>query len=147
MVKLNEKQREKIDQGGWIYASSITEVQGNDKEHVKKSLKNLIEKLEDERNIQLVEANYSDVEAIEDGLFVYSVELHYLVKDFNELTKVALLFSPSFMEIHEPKQIKIPVGDAQNILIDISNIVTQLSQAIFIQGTKIKQLEETKNKK
>jgi len=141
MVNLTEKQREKIEDAGWIHASSIIEVQGNDEKHIKEALEKLVGRLKDEKKIEVVEANYTDIEKLENGIMAYSVELVYLVKDFGEMTKVALLYSPAFIEIHAPKEIKVPIGDAQNILADISNTVTSLAQAVFVQGSKLRHYE------
>src|SRR3989344_340048 len=124
-MKLTDKQLEKVKIANWINASFIIEVQGNDKEHVKKALGEMVSRLKQERGCELYEENYPEITELKDKLFSYHVELKFLAKDFNVLIHLALLYSPSAVEIYEPQKIAIPIGDAQNILMDVANVVTQ----------------------
>ena len=144
---LTDKQREKIEAGGWFHASIMIEVQGNDKAHIKDALETMVDRLKKEPGLQVVESNFSDIKEFDKTMFSYSVELSFIAHDYGVMIRVALLYSPSYVEIHEPKEIKIPVGEAQNILVDIANVVTSLSHAVFIQHGQLKQLGEKKAKK
>ncbi len=136
--KLTDKQREKVEEGGWIHASMVVEVQGNEKEHVKKSLENHIDKIRKEPGVEIVSSNPAEPSEFKQGFYAASAELSILVKDFNVMTRAALLYSPSSIEIFEPKELKIPLGDAQNILNDISNIVTTLAHTVFVQEGQLR---------
>ena len=140
MTKLNDKHREKIEDGGWAHATIAIEVQGNDEEYAKEALNKMIERMVQEKGIQIVDKEFSDIEKGENDLFSYSCEIEFIARDFGKLTRVALMYSPSFFEIHTPKKLSIEVGEAQNLLADISHVVTSLSHAVFIQRGKLKQL-------
>ena len=133
MAKLTDKQREKIEDGKWIHASMVVEVQGNDKEHVKGALNKHIEKIKKERDAEVYDVSISEPADIGTNLYSLFADIKFIAKDFNALVHLALLYSPSSVEVFEPKQIAFPIGDAQNILTDISNIVTSLAHTIFIQ--------------
>lgn len=147
MGNLTDKHREKIEEGGWMHASIMIEVQSNDKEYATESLEKMIERMKKEKGLQIVDKEYSDIEEVEDDRYGQSIEVEFIGHDYGILTRVALLYSPSYFEIHEPEEITIEVGEAQNILIDIAQIVTSLSHTVFVQRGKLKQLGAEKSKK
>lgn len=138
---LSPEQREKVEAHGWIHSSIIIEVQGNEKTHVKTSLENLVAKLEKEKGIDICSKSYEEARELGKGIYSCSVEIVLITRDFGRLIHVALLYSPSSLEIYTPKEIKFHIGEAQNALIDISNIVTTLAQTVFIQDGRIRQLQ------
>jgi len=143
-MKPTPKQIEKIKEGGWINAYFLIEVQGNDKEHIKKALEEMIGKLKMEQGIEIYSEKYDEIRELREKLYAYNVELKFIAKDFGRLTHAALLYSPSVVEIYEPKEIKIPVGEAQNMLVDVANIITSLAHTIFIQSGKLRKYEPPK---
>lgn len=144
---LTEKQIEKIKAGSWINASFIIEVQGNDQAHIKKSLEDMMLRLKQESGVEAYEEKYSEISKVKENFLTYNVEIRLIAKDFNVLTHLALLYSPSVVEIYEPKSISINVGDAQNILVDISSVVTSLAHALFIQSGKLRKYEQQEGQK
>ncbi len=147
MAELTDKQREKIEDGGWMHATIAIEVQGNDKDYAKDALEKMIERMEKESGVQIVDKEFSDFEKTEKDLFSYSCEIEFIAHDFGKLTRIALLYSPSYYEIHKPKKVTIEIGEAQNMLADISHIVTSLSHAVFVQRGKLRQLGAEEPKK
>ncbi len=147
MIALTEKQREKIEKGNWINTSIIVEVQGNDKDYVRESLEGLVSRLKKEKGVEVYETKYDEIREFKEKLFALNVEIKLLAKDFGVLIRISLLYSPSVIEIYAPKEIKIPIGEAQNIMADISNIVTKLAHAIFIQEGKLKKLQGSSEEK
>lgn len=145
-AKLTDKQREKIEEGGWIYASMVVEVQGNEKEHVKKALETHIDKVRKEPGVEIISSKPSEPTEFKSGFYSASADLSVLVKDFNIMTRVALLYSPSSIEIFAPKEVKVPIGDAQNILNDISNIVTTLAHTVFVQEGQLRKYRPSEAK-
>ncbi len=140
-MALTDNQREKLELGKWINAYFLIEVQGNDKEHVKKALEELMNKFKKEAGVDSYEEKYSEIRELKDKHYAYHIETKFLAKDFNVLVHLALLYSPSVVEIYAPEKIILPIGDAQNILIDIANIVTSLAHALFIQTGKLRKYE------
>ena len=148
MTDLTDKQREMIEDGGWLHSSLIIEIQGNDKEHVKASLDRLVEKLKSEKGIDVYTTDFDEIQELKEKWYSLHVELKLLAKDFGRLTHVALTYSPSAIEILAPeKELKIPIGDAQNTLIDIANVVTSLAHAVFVQGGQLRKIQQEQGKK
>ena|SRR3989338_4081449 len=137
-IKLTDKQREKIEEGGWVRGEMVIQVQGNDPVHVKKGLNEHIDKIRKEEGLELFGIEAHDTKEFKQGIYACDADIGFLAKDFNVLTRLALLYSPSSIEIFEPKELKIPLGDAQNILVDISNIVTSLAHAVFVQEGQLR---------
>lgn len=131
-MKLSEKQRELIDDAGWINTSIIIEVQGNDKEHTRNALEKIVERLKEEKGVDVYDVHYDDLHELEGNWFALNTEIKFIAKDFGTLSRIALLYSPAAAEILEPqKELKISVGDAQNILVDISEVVSSLAHTVF----------------
>ena len=140
-MAMNDKQREMIDERNWLNSSIIIEVQGNDSDYTKGSLERLIGKLNGENGVEVYETNYDEVRKIKDKWFSCSVEAKLVAKDYGLLSKIALLYSPSVFEILEPKkELKVPIGEAQNILADISHTVTKLAHTVFAQQSELNRL-------
>ena len=59
-------------------------------------------------------------------------------KEIKELINPKSTSIEDSVVIFEPKELKIPLGDAQNILVDISNIVTSLAHAVFVQEGQLR---------
>ena len=143
-MALTDKQIEKIRVGNWINASFLIEVQGNDKEYVKKSLEDMIARLKKEKGADVYEEKYDEIHELDKKLYSYNVEVRFLAKHFGILTHLTLLYSPSVVEIYEPKKITVEIGEAQNLLIDIASVVTSLAHALFIQTGKLRKYEPQK---
>lgn len=140
---MDEKIRELIEDSGWINMSMIIEVQGNDPGHVKDALEKMAEKIKNEKNIKVYATDFDETKEVKEKWYSLNLEIKLAARDFSHLTNLALLYSPSVVEILEPKDsIKIPIGEAQNILVDISNVVTALAQAVFIQEGRLKKMQK-----
>jgi len=105
----------------------------------------MVERLSKEQGIKIYEANYADLEKLKENWFSLHVDVKFVAKDFNKLVHVALLYSPSAAEILAPsKEIKLPIGDAQNLMIDIANVVTRLAHTVFAQQGMLQKAQKTK---
>jgi hypothetical protein len=140
---MDDKIRELIEDGGWINAAIIIEVQGNDKEHVEDALKNMIERLEKEEKIKVYEKNIHDPESLEGDMLSSHVEVKFVARDFGKLAYVALMYSPSSAQILSPKNLSLNAGEAENILADISSVVVSLAHSVFAAQGEINRLKGT----
>ena len=116
-MKLTDKQLEKVKIANWINASFIIEVQGNDKEHVKKALGEMVSRLKQERGCELYEENYPEITELKDKLFSYHVELKFLAKDFNVPYQHTKIFLKEGLEISR----SVDQWDKERFLKEISN--------------------------
>jgi len=138
---MDDKFRELVEDGGWINATIIIEAQGNDKEHIKTALNTMIERLEDEKQIKVYKKTFSKPEDMEKGMFSSHVEVGIIARDFGKMVYMALMYSPSNVEILSPKNITVPAGEAQNILADVSSIVVSLAHSVFAKQGEINRLQ------
>jgi len=140
---MNDKITKLIEEGGWINASMIIEVQGNDKGHIKTALDTLVERLEKEDQIKVYEKNFSKPEPLEGAMFSNHVEVKFVARDYGKMVFVALMYSPSSVEVLSPKNITIPSGEAGNILADVSSVVVSLAHSVFAKQGEINRLKGT----
>ena len=138
---MNDKIAKLIEEGGWINASMIIEVQGNDKEYIKNALDNLMERLEKEDQIKVYEKHFSKSETLEGAMFSSHVEVKFVARDYGKMVYVALMYSPSSVEVLSPKNITIPSGEAGNILADVSSVVVSLAHSVFAKQGEINRLK------
>jgi len=139
---MDDKIQELIDDG-WINAEVIIEVQGNDTPHMKDALEKLMERLEKEEKIELYEKNYSEPEKLDSGLFASHVEAKIVARDFGRMVYVALMYSPSSVEVLSSKNISFSSGEAQNILADVSSVVVSLAHSVFAKQGEVNRLKGT----
>ncbi|MDP6585626.1 MAG: hypothetical protein QF535_13300, partial [Anaerolineales bacterium] len=135
--------KELIEDGKWINAEIIIEVQGNDKTHMKDALDKLVERLKKEEKIKVYETTFSDPETLESGLFSQHIDVKLVARDFGKMVYIALMYSPSNFEILSPKNITLPSGEAENILADVSSIVVSLAHSVFAKQGEINRLQGT----
>jgi len=131
--KLGDKERELIEDAGWLNAALVIEVQGNDKDLVKTALTQNVERIKKEKDTHLYDSQISKIEELKENWFSAHVEIFLLTKDFGTLTRLSLFYAPSVVEILDPDKIELDIGDAQNLLVDISGIVTRLTHTIYEQ--------------
>ncbi|MFH1424600.1 MAG: hypothetical protein ABIG20_02845 [archaeon] len=147
-MALTEKQRNLIDDAGWINSVIIIEVQGNDKDYVKEALETLVNRMAREKGIEIYETNYDPPQEFKEKWFSINTEVKFLAKDFGLLTRVALLYSPTSFEILDPqKDLKVPIGELQNSLVDISHLVSSLAHAVFVHQSAANRAAKAKKAK
>lgn len=140
---MDDKIKELIDERGWLNASVIIEVQGNDTGYIKDALEGMVSKLEKVDHVRVYEKKFSDPVPMEHlkGIFASHVEIKLAARDFGKMVYIALMFSPSSIEFLSSKNITIPTGEAENILADISSIVTSLAHSVFAKQGEVNRLK------
>ena len=134
MVDVNDKLSK-----GYIQSRAIIEVVGKPKEHVEEALKEYIDKIKNNSEIEVLKYDVSEAKEVEDervkGLFGLFVEIEILVKDLPTLTGFCFDYMPSSVEIIEPKELKIKenqlsafINDLQGKLHSLDMLVKQLNQ-------------------
>jgi len=154
IIMAKKDYRELIEDDGWIEASFIIEVQGNDKDYVKTALENLVEKMKKENQVKIIATQFDEAKKMEGedtkqmkgDFFSINGEVKLVARDYGRLAHCATLYSPSFVEILNPKdKITIDIGEAQSSLMDIASIVAQFAQTVFIQRGVIENLQKNQN--
>ena len=132
--EIKEKVREKIEQG-WIDVWFVFEVMAITKEAAEEALKKHIEKLEKLKTIIAYEKEFREVRKVENPplnvkeAWSQIVEVKAAVKSFFDLINITILYGPSAIEIHSPKEIRIKIDEAQNIVNIIAGLVHQFAAA------------------
>ena len=108
---------EKVEEGH-ILAKAIIEVLGRPEEHVEETMKLVIDKTKKLENVELIKKKIHEIKEQEGGLFSTFTEIEILTKNINTLFSFCLDFMPSSIDILEPVQHEIEVGDLNALLND-----------------------------
>jgi len=128
---------EKVSQG-WVHTRFTIEVQGNNAEHLEKSLDKLAEALGKRKFVEIIDKKLDKTETVEEGWFSNFIEIEALVKGFDGMVEVATQFSPSTLEVLAPKKVSIPASELQTALIDISSLVATFAHAAYLARKQLK---------
>jgi len=80
------------------------------------------------------------------GVFSTWAEVKLLVEDFATLVKIAIQYSPIGFEILKPDSVSLSIGQAQSILLDISDASNKFTSFIFEKVLSKEEIEEYKKK-
>lgn len=139
-----KEQADKRVKEGWIRASFMIEVLAVNEETAKTALENHIKFLDKEKKTLLYKTDYKGIKKVEnprpDIKEGYSniVELELVVEDLDKLLFLVMNYGPSATEILEPNHITIDMGEAQNILNSVADLIHKFAQqgvgGIIIRG-------------
>lgn len=131
-----EQAQEKIAQGQ-IQALLSFEVLAVSEQAAKDSLAALIEKLDKDERVKIYKKDFSGMERVEKPLknievgFSQVCEVEMVCKHFEDLIGVIIEYGPSACEILKPEKLTLGMGEAQNILNSISDMMHRFAQAGF----------------
>ena len=108
---------EKVDEGH-VLAKAIIEVLGRPKEHVEETMKLVIDKTKKLEDVEIVKKKIHEIQEQEGSLFSTFTEMEILTKNMNVLFSFCLDFMPSSIDILEPVQHDLEVGDLNALLND-----------------------------
>ncbi|MBR9679421.1 MAG: hypothetical protein GOU99_00010 [Candidatus Altiarchaeota archaeon] len=112
-----------------IKARFIIEAQGQPKSFVKNSLKQLIEKIKGVQGVEVYDEHWEDVEKQESGLLSGLVDIGISSVDAETFFAIMLAFGPSAIILEEPAELKISMGQMQNITNDIIEVLHAFARA------------------
>ncbi len=129
-----EEANEKVSDG-WVRVWFAFEALAVGEDVTKKALENLLEKLETDQRVKVYKKEFSQVKRVENPLpeikegFSVVAEVEIIVKKFDELVQIVMEYGPSAVEILEPKELKLNIGDCQNVLNGVSDMMHRFAQA------------------
>ncbi|MCX6777719.1 MAG: hypothetical protein NT157_02430 [Candidatus Micrarchaeota archaeon] len=136
---------EKILKNGGVLSLVYFDVHAKSEEVVKSTLVDLIARLLKEPGV--VYAVGEIKETIEsDGTFSTSSEVKVLTGDFASLSRLSARYSPIAVEILEPHEVRLTLGEAQNLLLSISETSQEFADYVVKKVLKGKDLEELNRK-
>lgn len=128
---------------GWIRSSMMIEVLAATKDAAESSLKKHVENLEKEKIALVYKKNFKGIKPAQHPYDktkkAYSnlVELELLTPRFENLLVIVMNYGPSSVEILEPEKIEMGIGEAQNVLNSVSELLHKFA-ASGIGGVLIK---------
>jgi len=119
-----------------IRVNAIIEIGGFPKEHIEKTMDNIVENLKKAKNLKVLK---SEVEKpIErKGIWLTLAELEILFDDFNVLTSFCFSHLPTSVEIIEPSKIEFQANEITTIISDLIaklNIYDDSLKKLIIQN-------------
>ncbi|MBI4177644.1 MAG: hypothetical protein HY516_04750 [Candidatus Aenigmarchaeota archaeon] len=134
-MKIDERDvRQKLNDG-WLKAWVMVESLATKEDVSRQSLIELTKLVEKEQEIGVVKKEVKESHKVENPLpniaEAYStvLELEILAKNYGSLARFVINYGPSAVEILEPKKIAIELGEAQNVLNEVANLVHRFAQA------------------
>ena len=122
---------EKVE-NGWIHYNMVLEVQGNDKKHIKKALKLLVDKLGKEKGTITLKKKIAKAETLKENWFSVFADLELLSKGYDNLSKVCVQFSPSSLEILAPAEISVKAVELQTAMLDMAGMIATLVHTAYM---------------
>ena len=128
---------------GWIKSSMFVEVMAVNEKVTKKALEDHIKNLEKEDQVMVYKKEYGEMKKIENPrpnipeAYSYLVELEMLTQTLDKLVFLVMAYGPTSIEILEPKELKVKMGEAQGILNSISDVIHRFA-AMGIGGIVVK---------
>ena len=120
---------------GWLKAWVMVESLATKEDISRQSLVELAKLIEKEQEIGVVKKELKESHKVDNPLpniaEAYStvLEMEVLAKNYGSLARFVINYGPSAVEILEPKKIAIELGEAQNVLNEIANLVHRFAQA------------------
>jgi len=103
-----------------IRAMFIFEILGRPPEHIKETMSQLVDKLEEIPGVEISKKTVHEPKTVEDkdakDLFTTFAEVEILGKDINSLMTIVFYAMPSHIEIIEPEEIRLKNLDISNLL-------------------------------
>ena len=130
--ELKEKADKKIKKDGWIRASMMIEVLAITEEATKNALEKHVEGLAKEKQVMLYKKDFGKIIGVMNPLpknpnikeaFSQVVELECGIQRYEDLIQLVMYYGPSSIEILEPGNINMKLGEAQGILNSIADLI------------------------
>jgi len=132
---------EAINNGGTL-AVLYFDMHGKSPETIKNLMIDFVTRVTKEPGVVFA---YGEIDApieLDDGVYSTSVEVRALTRDVRTLVALCLKYVPAGVEILRPHQIKMDIGNLQNILIDISSYAFNMTNALLRKGFTEEQKRE-----
>jgi ketopantoate reductase len=120
-----KKIKEEVEEGK-ILVRTIIEIVGKPKEHVDKSLKVVVEKIKEQKGLEVVDEKAFSAEPHE-KLFSAFVELGILFKNIDSLIGFCFDYMPSSIEIMDPEKIHFNSNEFAAVLNDMVGRLQQIN--------------------
>lgn len=130
--------KQKIEDG-WIQARVVLEVVGKPKEHVEKTITEIVEKVKKEKDLEILDEHIAEIKKQESGaegkgvikeLWATFAEMEILFKSLTTITYFSFEYMPSSIEIIEPQSITIPAINLSEFFNDLQLRLHQVDMVV-----------------
>jgi len=118
-----------IREGGYL-ANVYFDLHGSTEDAVKNLMVGFIGRLTKEQGV-IYAVGEIDKPEVKDGMFSTWASVKLLAKDFSTMVRIALQYSPIGVEILRPQQVDLTLGEAQSVLLDISQTSQNFTRLIM----------------
>ena len=132
-------------QEGWIRLLMTFEAVSVSEEVTKKALESLINKLDSDQRAMIYKKEFlgvkevnAPVKGMEKG-WSQIVEVELIVKRFEDAVNIVMEYGPSSVEVIEPKEVRVNIGEMQSTLNSIGELMHKFAAAglggfVFVHG-------------
>jgi len=134
-IEIQEKVQKRMKEG-WIKSWMMIEVMAISEEAAKSSLEKHVQRMETEKGSFIYDKKFGEIEKVDNPIpnvaegFSYVVEFEMLTENLDKLMTIVMNYGPSSVEILEPDELKIPVGEAQGILNSVSAMMHKFASQV-----------------
>ena len=125
---------EKVEQG-WLRIWLVFELLAVSEAKANEAMQEHIKKLDNDSRIKVYKKQLSDIKKIEKPLkgvkegFSLTADIELVVQNFDNIVQIVLEYGPSSIEVLDPKNIKMGMGEAQGVLNSISQMMHRFAAA------------------
>lgn len=128
-----------------VKAKTILEVAGHPKDHVEKTLNKVVEQIPQEEGCELEEKEIFPVEEKED-LYSGFAETQVSFESLDKLYSFCFKFLPSSVDITEPEEIRMPIGEFNQGINDLLSVLHDQDKFLKNSNAQNKILEKNLNR-
>lgn len=125
---------------GHIHFSAIIEMVGKPKEHVEKTLKDYMKTINEQKDLELINEDFSEGKPVEGEMFSTFVEVELLAKGVDKIFNFCFDYMPSSIEVIDPENLKYRSSDFTDFLNDLQSRLHELDMAVKTVNETNKQL-------
>jgi len=142
MVNINQKLAE-----GYIHGKFILELVGKPKEHIERTMSMIIDKIKENKNIEIVNKDVSEATELEKqkGFFSTFAELELLLSSLPVLMGFCFDYMPSSVDIISPEELKLKSREINNFFNDLQARLYRLDGAVKQLSIENKFLKKNTN--
>ncbi|MFZ5955815.1 MAG: hypothetical protein ACOYT4_05300 [Nanoarchaeota archaeon] len=125
-----------------VSAIIIVEVAGRPAEHIKEALKNHVEQLKFDKNIEVISVEIREPKRIEIEEEMYScfAEVEIKVTNFTKLLEIIFDYMPSSIQILEPEELNFNLNDATAFTNDLAGRLHKYDEIAKIAQMQTQQI-------
>ena len=144
MSLTEEEITERIQEDGALRSLITFEVAGKPQEHVEQTLDTYIEKLREDKALDVLDVHKEDAIELEDeeGFFSAFAEVEMLVPDLESLTHLCVNLMPASVEILAPDEFRFQARDVQNWSNDLLSRLHEIAQQLRAERQKNRYLNK-----